>query len=116
MLLQTGFRYLARKTRDIDHARDLFQETMVRVHCARGSFVCGSRATPWVFTIATRLFLDHARRKKIEFLAAEGDDSQRWAAGLPGPEESAASKELGMLVRAAVQRLSKPQQDAFELV
>lgn len=108
--------YLLRKVRDASRAEDLVQQTMLQVHCARGRFVRGSRVTPWVFAIATRLFLDIARRRKLEVLSDDGDTSREPESDWPCPDAAIETKELGALVRAEVEQLSAPQKEAFELV
>lgn len=109
------YAFAFRKTRSPIRAEDLVQQTMLHVHCARARFVPGSRVTPWVYAIATRLFLDQVRRKKIEVLVAEGEETDH-ASERPGPDIFAEARELETLVRAEVDRLPAPQREAFELV
>jgi len=45
-------------------ADDLSQETLLRIHRARGSFARGSAVIPWAFAIARNCFVSHARAKK----------------------------------------------------
>src|SRR6185503_13959291 len=110
------YAYLLRKVGDSSRAEDLTQQTMLKVHCARCRFVRGSRVTPWVFAIATRLFLDFAKRKKLEVLTQDGDLTREPESDWPRPDTSAESNELTMLVRAELEHLSAPQREAFELV
>lgn len=110
------YSFILRKVRDRSRAEDIVQQTMLQIHCARGRFLPGSRATPWVFSIATRLFLDHAKRKKVEILSTGCDDTHERPSDRPSPEAFIASKELEAIVRAEVERLSPPQREAFELV
>ncbi len=110
------YRYLVRKMRNPARAEDIVQQTMLRVHCARGRFVRGSRVTPWVFAIATRILVDQVRRKKLELLTSDGDESRDRASDAPCPESTAASRELEALVRTEVEQLTEPQREAFELV
>lgn len=55
--------YLFRMTGNRDQAEDLFQETFKRVHEKAHTFR-GSRLKSWLFTIATRVAIDAARRRK----------------------------------------------------
>jgi RNA polymerase sigma-70 factor (ECF subfamily) len=110
------YAFVLRKVRDPARAEDLVQQSMLQVHCARGRFVPGSRVTPWVYAIATRLFLDQARRKKIEVLASDGDEERERASDRPGPDSFTESRELEAILRAEVERLSTAQRQAFELV
>ena len=55
--------YLFRMTGNRDQAEDLFQETFKRVHEKARTFRC-SHFKSWLFTIATRVTIDGARRRK----------------------------------------------------
>ncbi|MCX5644045.1 MAG: RNA polymerase sigma factor [Phycisphaerae bacterium] len=55
--------YLFRMTGSRDQAEDLFQETFKRVHEKARTFRGGSFKS-WLFTIATRVTIDTARRRK----------------------------------------------------
>ena len=56
-------RYLCHMTGNRDQAEDLFQETFKRVH-EKGHTFRGPRLKSWLFTIATRVAIDAARRRK----------------------------------------------------
>jgi RNA polymerase sigma factor (sigma-70 family) len=47
-----------------DQARDVVQETFVRLHAARYDFRQDARLRPWVMTIALNLVREHWRRTK----------------------------------------------------
>lgn len=53
--------FFLRRTGDCGAADDLVQETFVRVHLARESFVRGADVVPWAFAIARRLLIDRRR-------------------------------------------------------
>jgi len=55
--------YLFHMTGNRDQAEDLFQETFKRVHEKAHTFR-GPRLKSWLFTIATRVAIDAARRRK----------------------------------------------------
>lgn len=55
--------YLCHMTGNRDQAEDLFQETFKRVYEKARTFR-GESFKSWLFTIATRLTIDHARRRK----------------------------------------------------
>jgi RNA polymerase sigma-70 factor (ECF subfamily) len=55
--------YLFRMTGNRDQAEDLFQETFKKVHEKARTFRGGSFKS-WLFTIATRVTIDTARRRK----------------------------------------------------
>ena len=55
--------YLVRMTTDREQAEDLFQETFRRVHEKAHTFE-GNSFKSWLFTIATRVAIDHLRKRK----------------------------------------------------
>ena len=55
--------YLTHMTGNRDQAEDLFQETFKKVHEKAHTFR-GSHLKSWMFTIATRVAIDAARRRK----------------------------------------------------
>src|SRR4051812_41474393 len=46
--------FLRRRLGSMSRAEDLLQQTFLRMHRARGSFVSGSAVLPWAFAIARR--------------------------------------------------------------
>ncbi len=46
-------------------ADDLSQETLLRIHRARGSFARGSAVVPWALAIGRNCFISHFRAKKM---------------------------------------------------
>ncbi len=59
-------RYLLRASRDPVWSDDLFQQTMLHIHRARGRFIVGAEVLPWAYAIARRLLIDGVRRRKHE--------------------------------------------------
>lgn len=56
--------YLRRMCRDHATADDLVQQTFLKVHRARSSYVRGADPVPWIFAIGHRTFLDEMRRRQ----------------------------------------------------
>ncbi len=56
--------YLVRMSGRRDVAEDLLQDSMIKAHRARRGYVAGTNPMPWLYTIAHRTFLDHARKQK----------------------------------------------------
>jgi len=82
-----------------DHAEDAFQETFLRALRAYPRLEHGAHLRAWVFTIASRIVVDHARRRRpqgeLPELAAED--------GLPAFEDLAPlTDDLPPKERAAV--------------
>jgi RNA polymerase sigma-70 factor (ECF subfamily) len=57
-------RYLERCTGERAEAEDILQETFVRLFEGRGSYEGRGRFRSWLFTVATRLVVDRARRAR----------------------------------------------------
>jgi RNA polymerase sigma-70 factor (ECF subfamily) len=64
-------------------ARDLTQETFLRIHRARGSFGRGRAALPWAHAIARNCFRSHARawNSRLARASVDADDCDLPAAG-----------------------------------
>jgi RNA polymerase sigma-70 factor (ECF subfamily) len=110
------FAFLVRKVGEPSRAEDLVQQALLQMHVARGRFVPGSRVMPWAFAIAHRLFLDTAKRKKLELLTSDGSVPVNCPSVVPGPATLFESKEVESLLLAQLSDLSDAQREAFELV
>jgi RNA polymerase sigma-70 factor (ECF subfamily) len=108
--------FLSRKLGNPTDVADIMQETMLRIHAARGRFARGSWVTPWAFAIARRVFLDRARRAKREHLVFDRDADLDQLAGRIGPEELLSSHRSGQALLRAVSELPPRQRAACELV
>src|SRR5438552_9477308 len=56
--------YLIKMARVRAVAEDLLQQTFLKVHRARASYVRGADPVPWIYAIAHRTFLDEVRKRK----------------------------------------------------
>jgi RNA polymerase sigma factor (sigma-70 family) len=56
--------YLVSLIGDRALAEDLLQQTFLKVHQSRASYVRGANPVPWIYTIAHRTCLDELRKKK----------------------------------------------------
>jgi RNA polymerase sigma-70 factor (ECF subfamily) len=112
------FGYLLRHTRDRARAEDIVQQTMLRIHKARGRFLPGAEVMPWAFAIARRLLVDSHRRGGREVLAASDDDDRAdlLVALDAGADEVVIAKETADKLDAELQRLPENQRVAFELI
>ncbi len=105
------YRYLLYLTGNEDAARDLFQETWLRV-LARGHQYDGvSRFEPWLFSIARHLVIDASRRRKMESLDEMLDASSGAVQEPRAPEEASplaeySNRELATRLGGILQRLS----------
>jgi len=111
--------FLLRKTRNQTEAEDLLQQTLLRIHCARGRFIKGAQVMPWAISIARRLLIDRGRREKLQKLDESPENwDVRWAIeALECPaDEALHAKEVVHMVQRVLSRLPDSQRAAFELV
>jgi RNA polymerase sigma-70 factor (ECF subfamily) len=106
------YRFLRRFLRDEEAAREVFQETYLRVFRSLGTFRGEARLMTWVLAIGRNQALNHQRRRKTrredplpeEPLPARGS-------GVPGVETGALSRSLA----GAVESLPAPEREAVLL-
>lgn len=114
------FAFLLRATHSRAEAEDLVQQTMLKMHCARGRFIRGAGVVPWAFSIARRLVIDRARRSKVRGTTNDAGDPSDELAHLAAldlaADEVVHTKLLGKLIQAEMERLSPLNRLAFELV
>ncbi len=116
--------YLFRMTGSRDQAEDLFQETFQRVHEKARTYRGGSFKS-WLFTIATRVTIDTARRRKRLPILSLNRDSDceddpplletAVAQDAPDPAEEAVKEEQKEQVRRAIESLPVGQRAALVL-
>jgi RNA polymerase sigma-70 factor (ECF subfamily) len=94
---------------------DLAQDTFLRVLRGLPGFDTGgpARLSTWVLTIATRLALDHLRRRGPNMLLATDDGTlpSHW----PQPDQDADRRVLAAALSRAVEDLGAPFRAAFLL-
>src|SRR3954449_9537799 len=78
--------YLVSLIGDRALAEDLLQQTFLKVHQSRGSYVRDANPTPWIYTIAHRTCLDELRKRKRSRvrLSREGELPAEPAAHITG--------------------------------
>jgi RNA polymerase sigma-70 factor (ECF subfamily) len=107
--------YLRRHVRDLHGCDDLLQETFLRMHKARGTFVTGAAVLPWAFAIARRLVVDRARRDRLAPAGVDDDPVTLLPAG-DRPEHVVEAREAARRLGRALARLPESQRTAFELL
>jgi RNA polymerase sigma-70 factor, ECF subfamily len=94
------FRYLQRLTGDADVADDIAQEAFVRL---LRNPLGDDEVRPWLFTVATNLVRDRARKSDRRQRLLAG--APRLVTPLPAPDEAAERSELIEGVRRALDEL-----------
>ncbi len=108
------YAFLLRQTRSEARAKDVLQQTMLKIHLARGTFIEGAAVLPWAYAIARRLWIDSTRRGRREIPAEPDADAP--ATGQIAPDDAAYAGELASRLRKALAKLPENQRVAFELV
>lgn len=101
--------YLTCLVRDRAAAEDLLQQTFIKVHWARGSYVAGADPVPWLYTIAHRTCLDElrrARRARVG-LTREGAGGREATVAIDGVADDARPPYDERLVEAVLEALER---------
>jgi RNA polymerase sigma-70 factor, ECF subfamily len=110
--------YLVRQTRDEARAEDLVQQTLLRMHRARGRFLPGAAVVPWAMAIARRLMIDDLRHRRGDRVTRSIEDEP--TTDVPDKAPTAVdlveARELGARIRAELAKLPESQREAFELI
>lgn len=115
-------RFCRRLATNAAEADDLFQETFLRVHRARATYLHGARVVPWVFAIARSVHQDRLKywRSRPEHLGLVHDVAENEGAlgarERHGPEAHALAHGMLRVVTAALDRMSDKNRVAYALV
>lgn len=105
------YRYLLYLTGSTEAARDLFQETWLRVLTRGHQYDGVSRFEAWLFSIARHLAIDTSRRRRLDSLDELLDPARGGSAREPRTPEDAspftayASRELAERLNLVIERL-----------
>lgn len=99
-------------------ADDLIQETLLRMHHARGSFAEGRRVAPWAYAIARNCWISHARSAQTRLARASGELNELELAAGPGAsgEEASIARQSARVVERALARMTEARREAFVLL
>jgi RNA polymerase sigma factor (sigma-70 family) len=119
------FRFIYRYVQNEEDARDLLQETFVRVYFKRHQFQPRAKVSTWLFRIALNLCRDHARsragkesrRTESLFTPTEGSEERQWEvpSKSAGPDEILAGKEDMVRLQMAIAELPHDLKTALVL-
>jgi len=109
------YAFLLRKTRDVELAEDLLQQTFLQMHCARETYRTGMDVVPWAFAIARRLAIDAFRRRK-HVVALDPSDAEDALVSELCPDVALRTKQVALTIRATLDALPASQRTAFELL
>jgi RNA polymerase sigma-70 factor (ECF subfamily) len=111
-------RHLASSAAEAD---DLFQDTFLRLHRARATYVRGGNVLAWVLAIARSAHLDRLRYRRrrpedVGGAADASDDAGLRAGEAEGPEAQAVARELVEVVSTALHGMSERNRLAYALL
>jgi RNA polymerase sigma-70 factor (ECF subfamily) len=113
--------YLLKMARSRAVAEDLLQQTFMKLHRARASYVRGADPLPWIYSIAHRTFLDEARKQRRAVVrVGEDDELPEQHADLHGDaadrrDEPRVDPELVKATLDALAELPEQQREAVVL-
>jgi RNA polymerase sigma-70 factor, ECF subfamily len=109
--------FLRRLTGSMELAEDLTQETLLKIHGARGAFVSGRKVKPWAYAIARNCYLSHARTGQNRIMRGTSDvDDCRLQASTPSGEEVTIAEETARIVERTLQNMTAARREAFILL
>ncbi len=105
----TLFHLLRRRAVDRHEAEDMYQDTLMALHCARHTYQPSRPVEPWLFAIARNVASDHARRRVARA------SREVLADALPDqPVDSAGDAEARL--EQMLSQLPPAQREAFEML
>lgn len=115
------YRFCLHLTTSRSEADDLLQETMLRVHRARATYLSGSNALHWAFAIARSVHLDRLRyrRRRPEDLGSANDAAEQdrlVADSGHSPEAEVLGRDMVAVVNRELARMSEKNRVAFVLL
>ncbi len=110
---QPLLRYAVRITGDVERARDIVQDTFMRL-CEADRAKVDGRMAAWLYTVCRNRAFDVVK-KEGRMEALEPSRAEAAANGKPGPRAVAERHEAHGLVVETVKALPDKQQEAFRL-
>lgn len=101
---------------DEDDAKDILQETFIRVWQNISSYSENYKFSTWIYTIATRLCLDRLKRSSRTQPLPEDEDAFRAYADNLDAQRQMENHQWVSIIRVLASRLSEKQRLVFTLV
>ena len=121
---QPLFRFAFRLLQRTEDARDVCQETFLRILTKSERFRAGARFSTWMYQIALNLCRDHLRRRtRWKFLPFDSDEpavqrrveARTEARAAPDPAAALERDELRRAIRKALRTISPEQREVLVL-
>lgn len=109
----------ARFTQNADDAKDIYQESLIRVYKGLGGFEHKSEFTTWLYRIVTNVCLTFREKKRKQNTVSLQEDEEEAGTDIPsrepGSDERLHGEEIDRRIRSALQELSPKQRLVFTL-
>ncbi len=116
------YSYICYLTKNTDEAEDLFQETWLRVARNMGKINTLQNVKAWIFTVATNLYRDTIRKKKIRQetwrmrnIYTMESTEERGGSWKSDPEEKVTVSETAKTILKALEKIPEKLQKIFVL-
>jgi RNA polymerase sigma-70 factor, ECF subfamily len=115
------YRFCLRLATHQSEADDYFQETLLRIHRARSTYLAGSNALHWAFAISRSVYLDRLRyrRRRPEDLGSTADAAdqvQLHADDRYSPEAAIRARDVQEVLTLELRRMSEKNRVAYVLL
>ncbi len=117
------FRFCLHYVRDVERAKEMSQETFIRVYVARTRFDANRKFRPWLLCIARNLCLNEIKRKKAvsmesleEYASTSRDESgDVFQSAADGPDQMMMAAERRTMVAEALAKLDPESREIVTL-
>jgi len=121
LLAPRVYRFCSRLAMDRQEADDCFQETLLRIHRARATYLYGADTLCWAFAISRSVYLDRLRyrRRRPEELGSANDvaaEERLHADDRYSPEAALRARDLQELLTLELSRMSEKNRVAYVLI
>lgn len=105
--------YAAHRVGDAERARDVVQETFVRL-CGADRADVEPRLAQWLFTVCRNLVIDVVRKERRMFFLSDSQ-AEGYASDEPGPSDAAEREDAVSTVLRSLSDLPETQQEVIRL-
>jgi len=121
LLAPRVYRFCSRLAIHQQEADDCFQDTLLRIHRARATYLYGADTLCWAFAISRSVYLDRLRyrRRRPEELGSANDvaaEERLHADDRYSPEAALRARDLRELLTLELSRMSEKNRVAYVLV
>ncbi len=107
--------FIARQLGDKHHAKDVYQQTLLRILDRLDTCASPEAFRPWAFSIASNLCKNFRRAQAQRFGERAPGGVEQVASRLPDPEQSVAANETARRIAGALAALPDAQREVFVL-